>query len=169
MRHVELSRHSTPQLAVQMNVQVEPLSQIALELAPIVTLHIAEFEQSYDALTPARTTQLAMLQLELELSPVVTLHVAPIEHATLQDWPHAPEQLDPALQLTCWLGMFGIEHAKPVAQVRTPGLVIMQPGPGHALVVRPASPVCVTTVEFELQPAASATSETATHEIANLD
>ena len=85
IRHVEPSRHSTPQLAVQVNVQVEPPSQVALELLPIVTLHIAPFEQSYDALTPARTTQLAMLQLELVLSPVVTLQVAPIEHATLHD------------------------------------------------------------------------------------
>ena len=81
-----------------------------------------------------------------------------------------PEQLDPARQLTCWLGMFGIAHAKPVMQVRMPGLVIMQPGPGHALVVSPASPVCVTTGEFELQPAAPvATSKSATHEIANVD
>jgi hypothetical protein len=38
--HTEVSRHSIPQLSVHTKSQVEPPSQVALELVPIVTSQI---------------------------------------------------------------------------------------------------------------------------------
>jgi len=60
---VEVSRHSIPQLSVHTKSHVEPPSQVALELAPIV---ISQVEP------PS--------QVALELSPIVTSQIEPWVH-----------------------------------------------------------------------------------------
>jgi hypothetical protein len=136
---LEVLAQSRLQLDAQVNAHVEPLSQLAVPLAPIETLHVAALVQSMDALTPARIVHRAMSQRELVLSPTVTSHVAPFAQSTLHDIAHVPAQLVPVPHVTCWLAPPGIVQAYPAPQPKAPGIALVHPGPGHVVAMRPPS------------------------------